>query len=356
MWFYYFLLQDLLIQQKLEITQLHLNKCWLLGMCEVEVIKSITSFDTYTFDFNWTVKSADGFLKSQANLESQKFSPNFTVNGYQISWCLHLDCQQTGFRYSLYAKATLGLQVKGQDKCDPPKRIFAKGILFLKGKEDGDCIFSKQAKRWIDLGASTPRLFVKNYKVDLLEKDFMAKDSLQAYLRVKVYLVEQPNHTVDDNTPPPRFNLSKALNDARLNNVFSDVTLVCGSSEFKVHWVILASQSSFFKTRFEERWETSGNRVDMSDLSPQILEAIINFTYTGEVANIDDISLELFAAAEMYQLPALKTLCEQSLWKLLTLDTSVSFMKMATTYNAPTLREQIFEFIVANPGMRKCKE
>ena len=73
----------------------------------------------------------------------------------------------------------------------------------------------------------------------MLKKDLKGILRL-TYLRAKVYLVEQPIHTVDDNSTllPPRLNLLNALDDARLN-VFSDVTLVCGKSEFAVHGLSL---------------------------------------------------------------------------------------------------------------------
>ena len=149
----------------------------------------------------------------------------------------------------------------------------------------------------------------------------------------------------------------KALNDAHLNNVFLDVALVSGKSEFEVHQVVLAFQSSFFETHCEEQWETSDNRIGMSDLSPQILGAIVNSTYTGEVTNINYISPELFVTAERYQLPTLKTLCEQSLWKLMTINSSVCFTKMTTTYNASKLRDQIFGFSVPKrKGWKKLDE
>ena len=83
--------------------------------------------------------------------------------------------------------------------------------------------------------------------------------------------------------------------DAHLN-VFSDVTLVCGKSEFAVHGLSL--QVIIFQ---DSLCGACNGRQVTSDLSPQILGAIVNSTYTGEVDNIDYISLELFLAAEMYQ-------------------------------------------------------
>ena len=61
------------------------------------------------------------------------------------------------------------------------------------------------------------------------------------------------------------------MEDARHNDRYTDVTLVAEGKHFKVHKVVLATQSSFFATRFEERWEKDGsNEIDMLDVPNMI--------------------------------------------------------------------------------------
>ena len=51
-------------------------------------------------------------------------------------------------------------------------------------------------------------------------------------------------------TNKSNFSLSRLMEEARRNNLFTDITLVADGKEFKAHEVILASHSQFFKTYF----------------------------------------------------------------------------------------------------------
>ena len=78
--------------------------------------------------------------------------------------------------------------------------------------------------------------------------------------------------------------------------------MVTGKKKIKL---ILAAQSSFFKTRFEQRWEQSGDRVELNDVSPEILEAVLKYNmYTGQVDKIGDgeLACSLFSVADEYGL------------------------------------------------------
>ena len=179
-------------------------------------------------------------------------------------------------------------------------------------------------------------------------------NSLTVRLNMKVYLLDQPKHDVQQPIVP-KFDLPKALEDARVNNIFTDVILVSGEREFKAHRVVLASQSPFFKTRFEQRWKRQDDKVDMSDIAPDILEAMISFMYTGDVANVDSISHDLLPAAEEYRLSGLKEICERALLKNLKVDNAVRYLKLASTHSAENLERESTKFIVANPSVQKSK-
>jgi hypothetical protein len=79
---------------------------------------------------------------------------------------------------------------------------------------------------------------------------------------IKVWQLEHPKQKepISLKVTLPEFNLSKVMDEARRNNLFTDVTLVVADGkEFKAHKAVLASQSPFFKTRFEGRWSDGRN-------------------------------------------------------------------------------------------------
>ena len=59
-----------------------------------------------------------------------------------------------------------------------------------------------------------------------------------------------------------------------------------------MHKCVLSLQSDFFKARFSDRWDSKDGDprvVDMNDseLSPELLEALISGAYTGKVEDFD---------------------------------------------------------------------
>ena len=82
----------------------------------------------------------------------------------------------------------------------------------------------------------------------------------------------------------------------------------------------------------------------MSDLDPQIVEAIIKFMYAEKIPNIDTLAPDLLAASEQYQLSAVKNLREKTLIKRLTDSSALSLLKLAISHNAQNLQAKVQEY------------
>ncbi len=69
----------------------------------------VTTLDMYTFDFKWTIKSAEEFLASRVNLSSQAFIPDFEVdgNGNKFQWQLHLEYSKPTLPIVHFLKVTI---------------------------------------------------------------------------------------------------------------------------------------------------------------------------------------------------------------------------------------------------------
>ncbi len=310
-----------------------------------------TSIDSHTFFFQWNITNAKDYLSSKSAVSSPLFSPDLSLDKESTKWRLNINVSVPSIMQT--SSPRFDLSVRSHRLNSPTySRLFVKGLVAFKRKESDDFAktFEEKTPEWVELGKDH---FRKGYVPDALQQEFVHNDTICAYFKIKIYVMQKPIvHTPD----PPKFDLSKVLNDARLKETFTDISLVCGSLEFKVHRVVLASQSAFFNTRFEERWQTQDKKVDMSDLSPSLLKAIISYVYTGEVASIDNISPDLFVAADKYQLPALKAVCEQSLVRTLKIDNAIRFLRLATTLNADVLQQHVLGFLVANHAIRSSKE
>uniref|UniRef100_T1IYU0 BTB domain-containing protein n=1 Tax=Strigamia maritima TaxID=126957 RepID=T1IYU0_STRMM len=76
------------------------------------------------------------------------------------------------------------------------------------------------------------------------------------------------------------------LNKLRLDNLYTDVKLSCRGKDFGAHKFILASMCEFFHEIFVVRpvfERKSLNTVDLNELEPCVLEALLSFIYTGEM-------------------------------------------------------------------------
>ena len=174
------------------------------------------------------------------------------------------------------------------------------------------------------------------------------------YCMFTVTQLETPIHAILCAAPvekakSPGFNLSKVLDDARQKEQYTDVVIVTKDKEFKAHKVVIASQSPFFATRLEERWtEAGGNRINMTDVSAEIMSAILTYMYTGVVNDVDRIAYEVLPKAEEYQLEDLKVTCGEALSKTLTAQTVVDILLLADTHNAQNLKQSCLLFIAKN--------
>ena len=181
--------------------------------------------------------------------------------------------------------------------------------------------------------------------------------------QIKVWSLDKAVHVTNELQPSPNatnadktsdFSLSKCMEEARQNSLFTDVTLVADGKEFKAHKVVLASQSQFFKTHFSSRWTDprtlgyTGDRVEMTDVPAVIMEAILSYVYTGKVTDIGKCAYQLLPVAEEYGLVGLRKMCEQALIKLLMSNTVINMLIHAAAHNAPDLKKACMEFIVSN--------
>ena len=142
------------------------------------------------------------------------------------------------------------------------------------------------------------------------------------------------------------------MDEACRNNLFTDVTLVVADGKkFKAHKAVLASQSPFFKTRFEDRWsgqENSDSRVEMTDVPKVVMDTVLSYLYTGKAMNIQKIAFQVLPTAEEYGIEGLQKMCEKALAETVTDKNVVNILVHTETYNAQDLRKACMNYIISN--------
>ncbi|XP_003425073.1 speckle-type POZ protein B isoform X1 [Nasonia vitripennis] len=131
---------------------------------------------------------------------------------------------------------------------------------------------------------------------------------------------------------------------------FSDLTLDLGEKKFKVHKSILATRSPVFSAMFEhEMLENKENVVKITDVEPDIMSEILLFIYANKVNSIKELTAGIFAAADKYQLEALRLMCEDVFLEKLSLDNLTEILKIVNKYETcPRLRDAVLQFLLIN--------
>jgi hypothetical protein len=75
--------------------------------------------------------------------------------------------------------------------------------------------------------------------------------------------------------------------------------------------------SKHFQEMFtSEDFETNGNKIIFEELDYQALDQLVKFIYCGKVdVGIENVALDLLFAAQKYNIPDLKELCEFLIFK-----------------------------------------
>eukprot|EP00931_Biecheleriopsis_adriatica_P019065 TRINITY_DN13109_c3_g1_i1.p1 TRINITY_DN13109_c3_g1~~TRINITY_DN13109_c3_g1_i1.p1 ORF type:complete len:421 (-),score=46.00 TRINITY_DN13109_c3_g1_i1:221-1483(-) len=75
----------------------------------------------------------------------------------------------------------------------------------------------------------------------------------------------------------------------RMDQAFADATVKCGDRTWDVHRVVLAAASPVFRRMFESDFKEgkTSTVVITKDVDPDVIEAILEFVYTGQLASLD---------------------------------------------------------------------
>ena len=383
---------------------------------------SETSFESYSFTYKWTVKDLGTFLYNPSKLSSPTFNSSpgtkpatqwkvtlfkesssdqtarlggLTTDGLQTPVAiedefisLNLECLNFNAQNGLLKSAAvlhLGTPVQQPFVA----QVWPKSKAVHRQQRPNDPgMWIEVHLNILNFGCSQrkvgPVRMSPNAKIISFNKCLnMSKvgpsSSPTFELSIQVMLLDKPVHVdkekehLNRSIHVPEFNLGKRLEEDRRNNLFTDVMIVTADKkEFRAHKVVLASQSKFFKTRFSSRWMTtlqqsligqSGNKVEMTDVSATVMEAMISYMYTGEVAGIETIAMDVLPLAEVYGLEGLRKLCERALAKSLNIENAVDILVHANAYNAQDLKKVCIDYICLNiapirksEGWKKLKE
>ena len=132
---------------------------------------------------------------------------------------------------------------------------------------------------------------------------------------------------------------------------FSDVEIICDTSVFPCHQLILAARSPVFKAMFQaEMKEKQTKKIVIKDCHPDVVSEMLHFIYTGDISTekFSDLARDLIRVGDKYQLDYLKNMCEDKLCSTLSVENSIEYLVLGDSYNASKLKKMALELVAKN--------
>jgi speckle-type POZ protein len=156
-------------------------------------------------------------------------------------------------------------------------------------------------------------------------------------VRVKENSSESESHLKD---------LSTDLCDLFSKSTLTDAVVYAEGQPIHTHKALLAARSVIFQSMFERiARENRPNVILINDLPFEVVNQMITFMYSGKV---DQVSLELLAAAERYEIRGLKKICSSSIIKKLSVSTAIDTLITAHVNKCFDLEAAAVKFVASH--------
>jgi hypothetical protein len=106
-----------------------------------------------------------------------------------------------------------------------------------------------------------------------------------------------------------------------------------------VHWFVLYTQSDYWKAMFRAGMQESRQmEVEIHDVEPAVMRAVVTFLYTAEIALGDENAQAVLMAAVRYQIRSLIEVCECFISRQICADNVLPVLRMATQHACGRLK------------------
>nr|XP_044996372.1 speckle-type POZ protein-like [Jaculus jaculus] len=149
-----------------------------------------------------------------------------------------------------------------------------------------------------------------------------------------------------DKVHVPKCQLADDIGAMWENSRFTDCCLSVAGHEFQAHRAVLASRSLMLGSMIEHAMERGEQiQLEINDMELNVFKEMMCYIYTGRAPNLQNMAESLLVAADKYDLERLKAMCEEALYRNLSVEKAAEFLILADLYNASQLKKQALDFI-----------
>ncbi|XP_060624148.2 kelch-like protein 6 [Anolis sagrei] len=143
--------------------------------------------------------------------------------------------------------------------------------------------------------------------------------------------------------------LQNGLENLRLENSLTDVTLCVGSMSFSCHRVVLAAASNYFRAMFcndlKEKYE---EKIVIKGVDAETMQILLDYTYTSKVLITKENVQKILEAASLFQFLRMVEACSNFLNEALHPENCVGILRLADTHSLETLKQHVKNYIIQN--------
>lgn len=132
--------------------------------------------------------------------------------------------------------------------------------------------------------------------------------------------------------------LQDGLYDLLENDKLVDCVLKIKDKEFPCHRLVLCACSSYFRSIFlSDLDESKKKEIVLEDVEPGVMGLVLKYLYTSKINVTEHNVQDIFAVANIYQIPSIFTVCVSFLQKRLSLSNSLAIFRLGLMLDCPRL-------------------
>lgn len=147
------------------------------------------------------------------------------------------------------------------------------------------------------------------------------------------------------------------------NEEGSDITFNVSGEKLRAHKLVLAARSPVFENDFVNMMEEDNDEILITEMEPRVFKALLHFIYRDTLPEDDEfleassssvpslpdsLPAKLLAAADKYDLPRLRLMCESVLCKDISVNSVSHILALADLYHAADLKSVCLKFTAEN--------
>ncbi|XP_061568985.1 kelch-like protein 40b [Cololabis saira] len=147
-----------------------------------------------------------------------------------------------------------------------------------------------------------------------------------------------PTNPIDEPKVYQQTLLQDGLYDLLENENLVDCVLKIKDKEFPCHRLVLCACSSYFRSIFlSDLDESKKKEIVLEDVEPGVMGLILKYLYTSNINVTEQNVQDIFAVANMYQIPSIFTVCVSFLQKRLSLSNCLAIFRLGLMLDCPRL-------------------